>query len=237
MSAYSDVVLADSPIVYYRLGEPSGTTADNAEGTAARDGTYVNTPTLGVAGLLTGDADTAVTVNGSTQYIYVADQAALDFGNGPLTYELWFKNADTAKNQWLMAKGTQTAGLYYTATTGVIAWRSYGWGPGATSSIGIADTNRHHIVGTKDTSNNWLLYIDGVDRTTYAGVTDTASSATDLYIGTCSDLTDYADGTLDEVAVYNTLLSPTRIAAHYTAGTTVALLAVPGITQVTMGMV
>ena len=49
--SYSDVILADSPQAYYRLGEPSGTTADNAEGTASRDGTYTNTPALALIAL------------------------------------------------------------------------------------------------------------------------------------------------------------------------------------------
>jgi hypothetical protein len=41
------------------MGEPSGTNANDETGNS--DGAYVNIPILGVTGVLTGDADTAVT--------------------------------------------------------------------------------------------------------------------------------------------------------------------------------
>jgi hypothetical protein len=63
----SDGVLGLSPIAYWRLGEASGTSAADASGNG-HTGTYVGSPTLGVAGLLTGDADTAVTF-GSGKYV------------------------------------------------------------------------------------------------------------------------------------------------------------------------
>lgn len=49
--SYSDKVNALSPIAYWRLSETVGPTADNYEGTAARDGTYINTPTLNQTGI------------------------------------------------------------------------------------------------------------------------------------------------------------------------------------------
>lgn len=61
---YAAAVLATNPVSYWRLGEPSSTVAVDQMG--AHNGTYVNAPTLGVAGLLTGDPDTAVTGNGLT---------------------------------------------------------------------------------------------------------------------------------------------------------------------------
>ena len=57
--AYVDEVRADNPTAYWRLGEASGTTAQEDDN--LYDGTYQNTPTLGVAGALVTDADTAVT--------------------------------------------------------------------------------------------------------------------------------------------------------------------------------
>jgi len=58
--AYADVVQALSPVGYWRLGESSGTTATDSSGNGY-DGAYVSGFTLGVTGLLTGDADTALT--------------------------------------------------------------------------------------------------------------------------------------------------------------------------------
>jgi hypothetical protein len=47
--SYQGEVLVDSPVGYWRLGETSGTIA-NDETANNLDGTYVNAPTLGVAG-------------------------------------------------------------------------------------------------------------------------------------------------------------------------------------------
>ena len=76
-AAYRDSVLADSPAAYWRLGEPSGTTAADASGNN-RTGSYVGSPTLGVGGALVGDSNTAVSFNGSSQYVEVPYAAALN---------------------------------------------------------------------------------------------------------------------------------------------------------------
>jgi hypothetical protein len=53
-SAYQNTVSVDAPAGYWRLGETSGTTTAAALGTP--DGTYTNSPTLGVSSLI-GDTD------------------------------------------------------------------------------------------------------------------------------------------------------------------------------------
>lgn len=89
---YEDVVQADQPWGYWRLGEPEGTRATarvltvkrgkgkkrrkvkvrrgtvwstraEAEGVSGPAGTYKNTPTLGQTGAILGDPDTSVTFN------------------------------------------------------------------------------------------------------------------------------------------------------------------------------
>src|SRR5438105_4551295 len=84
---YRDEVLADLPSAYWRLGEATGTAAADASGNGL-SGTYQNAPTLGVSGALTGDSDTAVTLNGTTHYISVADNDLLDPGD-TFTLEAW----------------------------------------------------------------------------------------------------------------------------------------------------
>jgi hypothetical protein len=103
--AYSDEVLADNPAGYWRLGEPSGTNA-NDESTNNLDGTYVNTPTLGVAGALTSDSDTAVVFTAaSSESMTVPDNAVFDFGN-VFTLEAWVKRtANKSVQQGIITKG------------------------------------------------------------------------------------------------------------------------------------
>src|SRR5262249_9939864 len=76
-TGYSAAVLADSPSGYWRLGETSGTTASDASG-QNHPGSYLNTPTLGQPGALTGDTDTSVAFNGTDEYTSVPYSAALN---------------------------------------------------------------------------------------------------------------------------------------------------------------
>jgi len=257
MSAYSDVVLADSPIVYYRLGEPSGTTADNAEGTAARDGTYRNAPTLGVTGLLTGDADTAVNFAAASSQDVWLDTGNMPAGSsGGVSIETWAKwgtipVVDTTQTiaTWAANGTTGNARLQWRWFDATHQWFHYDFTDGTNSveatsldtllgawlpTVGVA----YHIVVTHDyTAKTVTFYVNRTDIGTASqpsgyGVGIAVPSGSWLSVG--SYASNYCfDGTLDEVAVYNSVLSPTRIAAHYTAG----IPAVPGITQVTMGMV
>jgi hypothetical protein len=65
-AAYIDEVLDDGPRGYWRLGETSGTTAfDAATSDGAQNGTYESGVTLGVAGALRNDSDTAAAFDGT----------------------------------------------------------------------------------------------------------------------------------------------------------------------------
>lgn len=67
MSDYSDLIIASSPFLYWRLNETSGTTAVDSSGNG-HDGTYHGSPTFAVAGART-DGDTAVSFDGVDDYI------------------------------------------------------------------------------------------------------------------------------------------------------------------------
>src|SRR5437867_3175240 len=75
LAAYVDTVTADHPTGYWRLGDSTGTTAvDNSASQV--NGTYVGSPALGQTGAVQGD--TAVTFNGTSQYMRVPYTAALN---------------------------------------------------------------------------------------------------------------------------------------------------------------
>src|SRR6266536_1475171 len=62
-------------VSYWRLGETSGTAALDSKGT--NTGTYQNGVTLGAAGALTNDSDTAASFNGSTNRVSLPALAAV----------------------------------------------------------------------------------------------------------------------------------------------------------------
>jgi hypothetical protein len=105
---YRDVVLADNPAGYWRLGESSGTVAADATG-GGNPGTYLGGVTLGVPGGLPGDPDRAARLDGSNDRVSMGDPASgvLDFGTSDFTVELWLR---TSVNQERLVVGKRASG-------------------------------------------------------------------------------------------------------------------------------
>src|SRR6266850_1370354 len=96
---YAQMIVADGPEVYYRMGDATGSTVVDASG-HGRDGTIelgVAAPTFGVAGALAGDVDTAINFNGDGTGGHgsgVRTPSALDtIGSAAFTIEAWAKLA------------------------------------------------------------------------------------------------------------------------------------------------
>ena len=233
-ASYVDEVLADGPAFYYRLGESSGTAAVDEMGSA--NGVYVNTPTLGEAGALTGDADTAIHLNDAQdEYVDLAglidhDPANPGSYNLGLTMEIWAK-ADIASDgldQCII--GTWESA----ATGGPMLWRDHLTGKlwGTWRAVGFSgwidtghtpDGDWHHYVYTFDFPTKIVsVYVDGE-------LTDTADPSADgpFYLGQSESFhigyygtgaVGYFAGWTDEAAFYEYALTPERIAAHYERG-------------------
>lgn len=222
--AYRDVVLADSPAFYLRLGETSGTNA-NDETANNRDGTYINSPTLGVTGLIV-DADKACQFDGSNDYVEL--NADFQFNSGNFTIEAWIKTTTTGRMIYSQgfSAGTRECSLF-THTGGAIAFYvADGVGDVFLASpTGFCNDARHHVVVTRSGST-WKMYIDNVERASAtASRTDIDATGQKPRIGAKSGTTpsSFFAGTIDEVAVYTTALSVARIDAHWNAGTDSAL--------------
>src|SRR6185295_442818 len=128
-----DMVLSDSPVSYWRLGEASGSTAADERG--ANGGTYVGSPTLGAAGALAGDPNTAVVVNGSSQYVNVPDAATLSpeaGATGKLSLEAWVKVASLPASGpgTVMSKGSGSGYEYALRVRNSGAVELILWSPG-----------------------------------------------------------------------------------------------------------
>lgn len=216
--AYRDVVLADSPVWYARLGEPSGTTA--ADEVAAFDGTYANTPTLAVAGAIRRDANTAATfAAASSEYVSIPDDARFDFGTGDWSLEVWAKLASAgATLKWLMSKKDQFN--LYIDGTGHLGLDNFAgtWTYSSTATVN-GDTGWHHYVATRSGST-FALYRDGFAVAASAsGSVNLAANAAEVRIGIESD-DGFGpwDGSLDEPAIYDHALTATQVRDHFLAG-------------------
>ena len=215
---YGAFVCGDQPAAYYPLNETSGTVAyDYMNGC---NGTYTNSPTLGVAGA-TSYTGTAVALNGTSQMADLGNPAWLNFTN-LITVEAWIKpsslsgyivahSADSSWDElWLRFDGY---GDYQLGT-----WES----PTAYVTVAVpAGTlnNWVHVVGTYDGAN-WNVYQNGVLLGSATGTVGTIPISCDWGIGsgTGQAYGRFFTGSIQDVAIYNKALSPLQIRNHYLAG-------------------
>ena len=227
---YASTVAADSPIAHFRLGEPSGTTCSPVSGTAV--GTYQNTPTLGVTGLIAGDADTSVTfASASDEYVSIATMPAGSTSGA--TIEAWVKPGTLTTDDFSVvgkwgAQGVEHHLLRYYEAGASSFWR---WGAydGTARDVNITHQltsgTTYHVVGVHDYSaETFKLYINGSQQGTTQDLSAWSAMSAIAYeavssIAAFQSGTQLWNGTIDEVAFYSTALSSTRVAAHYAAGT------------------
>lgn len=217
---YRASVLADSPILLLGLDDTTGTVA--VELVAGRNGAYVNTPTLAVAGAGAGTGTAVLFAGASSQYLTVTHNAAFNVGD-VFTVEAWVKGTYAGATQTLLSKGTSGGNAYAVEQTTGGAFRLTQVFVGTictSTSTDLNDGNWHHIVATKNGATT-KLYNNGVDVT--GAVTDhtMANNATAFSVGTYMNAGapggQYARATIDEVALYATALSQARVQAHYAA--------------------
>lgn len=236
---YQSVILADSPAAYWRLGEAAGATTA-VDLVAGANGTYQGTPTLAQPGLITGDPDTSVAFGGPTEATdYITTTYTGPAGSAARTFECWVDGVvlDTGigSGNCLMGYGANTTSNKFLiriedgANGSAGAVRLEITGDYIIGSLSIADGLRHHIVLAFDgpTLQDRRLYIDGVADTTVSGVgtgtTTVATTAAALTLAaddlsTSPTVYRYFQGTLDEVAFYNSALTAAQATAHYNAG-------------------
>ena len=215
-SSYHDVVLGDAPAGYWRFGEPSGTTLVDSSPNH-NNGTYLGGVALGAPGALvaSGDLNTAATYDGVNDTGRVADSATLHVGSS-FTVEGWVSRGSTAKSYELFNKGANgiQLSLMNAGSGNKLFLRKAGVTTIAQSSIGILADGYHYVVATMNGAGTAKIYVDGVDVTqSVSAVQAIADTAFPLTFGNAAG----APAKFDEFALYDSVLTPAQVSAHYAA--------------------
>lgn len=220
-NTYVDTVLANGGanlLRYYRLDEASGTSAYDIGGTG-QTGTYNGSPTLGVPGAISGDTDTAITLNGSSQFVSLPT-TGLPSGSAAWSVGCWVKLSATPSAFVCMATwGTNTANqrVEMAFNSGGQPYVGFGGGAVATGSV-LTNNVWHLVVGTFDGAHTLTLYVDGAQVAQNTSATGGNIVTGVAYLGQFAGATGRLAGSLDEAKIWSTALSGTAISALYAAG-------------------
>lgn len=203
---YQAAVLGLNPTMYWRLGETSGTNADEENDNF--DGTYTNGPALGAKSLVPNSVNTAVTFDReSSQYVTASPQ------NAGTTWSvvMWINTSDTSTLQVIFhaiensgsfngfsLHVAQTTGFLTGITTNNTAGNST-WA----STTDVADGADHQVAATFGVGGSATLYVDGAPVTSFSGqrIVSAATDPLSIDIGRRVD-GFHTEGVIDDVAFW-----------------------------------
>jgi len=214
-----------APVAQYNFNDCSGSTLHDTAPKADRsstayDGTiYPQALDQTAVGTCTSSANTmwyngrtgkfnnSLNFDDSDDYVSVTDTLALDLTSG-LTVSAWVKTDANEADNVIVSKGTSyEMGIN---ADGDVYWDGVGAQVDDASTKVLTGTWHHVVVTNDDTTATY--YVDGIKTGTSAAGVD-ADVATDLYIG--YDGTNFFDGLIDDVRIYNYVLTPTQIKNLY----------------------
>ncbi|MBN1256756.1 MAG: hypothetical protein JXA52_03520 [Planctomycetes bacterium] len=205
---------ADDSVLYLKFNETSGSTAYD-ESDNNNDGTLNGDADWSTSGYLDG----CITLDGSGDYVNCDNDSSLRFGSA-ITVTAWIKTSGTATYQGIAGKAASrspASGFAFFLSSGQC--RSYIFNSGTNSwSFGPTDLDdgAWHFVCFYSSASERGGWVDGTEYTTSA-LAYLAETANALIIG---DAVGSFDGEIDELHVYDRVLSDSEVTALYNIGVT-----------------
>jgi len=178
-----------------------------------------NNGTIKTVGGISGQA---LLFDGATGYLDCGSGSSLDITTGNFSFEAWAKtNYISTGAQYIISKRVGLVGyefdIHSSGSLQLFLGDSGGWsGPSAGSDL--RDGKWHHLIVTVNRANNATFYIDGVNGGT-AGISarsGSLSNAGTMKIGRYgAGASEYFNGSIDEVRVYNRVLTADEVKQHY----------------------
>lgn len=173
---------------------------------SGNNGTLVNTPTF------SSSNNGYLTFNGSNQYVNVAGTPV---GITAYTKNIWFYLNSIADNN-LLSSDTGGHFMYFAGSNklycGHSNWSNYGVYPSTTSfSNGVW----YNVCLTFDTTNGFILYVNGVQDSTYTAQKTPVSGNGSTRIGSYGAGGNLLNGRVSIAMTYNRVLSSTEVLKNY----------------------
>ena len=217
-NVWYDALEANIPTHQWKLEEatqPYIDTYRDANGACGALTSVCPTQTGGIIG-------SAQSFNGADASIDVTDDGTFDWADvDSFTVEFWMKPDSTTNLQVAIGRheGTSGNGSWWVGREGSKVKLSIGENITSSADIDITGTQWTHVVAIKDISSNQIrLYINGVEDSSTAIISSVNFVGSEPVNIGWFDASFWFDGTLDEMTVYNGVLSADQIKQHYDAG-------------------
>ncbi len=231
---YATVVLNDGAVAYWKLNDGGAFAKDSVDGMhkARYNGTTTRTQPL------IGEGGKSATFDGADDIITVKNHVDINTGSSypARSIELWFKAPDETGRHVLWEEGGRARGISVYLKGGNLwagAWNRNGasaWADDVFATKAFDANVTYHVVVTVDPANGKLrLFMNGVRVRTKAGVGAIFDHVGAIGVGARNGAVRYHDtaasngtgayleGVIDEIAIYNTALTPAQVQAHYSA--------------------
>ena len=212
--------------MYLPLDDPKGVTdfshTSLISSTVSCDDDAGSCPTAGIDGKF----GTAVQFDGVNDYIEIPDTADLDYQQMAVSF--WIKTDNTSFGDNIIAKGRGGWQINMSPlANGKISFDTEGLVSASNGSVWVLDSNAsvvdnqwHHVVAMYDGTYK-TIYIDGVQSGTQEVVGSMPVTDKPLILGANFEVSgiDYIDalnGSLDEVIIFNRVLTEAEIQSLYT---------------------
>jgi len=180
-------------------------------------GNYSGTPTN--ISYVDGKFGLAASFNGTSSTINFGDSYIFSPSVNPLSFSLWIKT--TNNTRYIFSKGSAGAYEYGLLNNASGQMELVAYNLSASSSVVITtssaynDGNWHHIVAIYDPSGNFKIYVDGSQQATSSTSITMGNSSNALIFGKKFDVSAEYDGLIDQVRIFNTVLSASEVTSLY----------------------
>jgi hypothetical protein len=200
---------------YWTLDESDPNTTVGDDSDYGNDGVLQggrNTEDLSV----NGKVKNAFDLNGTADYIEVTDSESLN-PQDKVSVGGWFDPDNTANRAGMIGKPDN---YILIQESNYIKWIVYdGTASTSIAQFAVADlvAGFNHVFGTFDGSQA-RIYLNGTLKDTGSSISGIRNNAGNLLIGKSTDASEFYDGRIDDVRIYNRQLTQNHIAEIYNGG-------------------
>jgi hypothetical protein len=233
-ASYPATVLADNPIAYYRMEDPTNATSVIDSSSSGAYTAYITFddsatwPQLGQPGV--GSNSVSFHLAGQVQKPYISVPYTPDLNpTGPFTLEAWVRPTSVGgTDDWRSPVGcfsgwgvSPYAGWFFYQSPGSGAswiWVEQGGGIWV-GAVPIRKNQWDHLVASFD-GTIVTFYVNGVNSGSANAAGSAVNAVNPFCVGQRGDNAMFFDGNVDEVALYTNALSEAQIQLHYAVGLT-----------------